>query len=177
MICSKCGHDSAFNVADDASEIHIGEVYCDGGVIGCNPSELGGTWSFVVPGCPIVSGVVTPREAGLPKITNNYTELLAAVQALENMPAGWAGTIYTDSQITLFRIRNQKPKFNGIPQDLQQRVWAARKRLGNYQVVLVGGHPTQNDLALGQDSRGLPVSKWNVECDKECTRLSKLHRR
>lgn len=151
-------------------------VYCDGGLIGANPSPNGGTWCFVVVDDDVQvamqSGIVTPAEAGLPAITNNYTELLAAVNALEMMDDGWTGTLFTDSNVTRLRLISSKPKMAGIPPALQQRLRDAKRRVGAFKVALLDGHPTRQQLASGIGKRGGPVSKWNVLCDEECTRLA-----
>lgn len=167
-------------------------AYCDGGVISSNPSRIGGTYAAVFVSksgeqISSVSGTVTPAQAGLPAITNNYTELLAAVVAMELLPANWTGTLYTDSNVTRLRIVNAKPSMAGIPTDLQERLAHAKSRIGGAWspgqdrngatggmcVVLLKGHPTKADLAAGEGARGegkqsLPVSKWNVLCDKLC---------
>lgn len=148
-------------------------LFADGGVIGRNPSKHGGTWAWCqVESDTVVrlkaSGVVTPAEAWLDTITNNYTELMAAVRGMESLPEGWDGLIHTDSYVTLCRISLPKAKFNGIPKDFEERTWAARKRLGKYRVVLLGGHPTKADLLKGIRTDGLPVSRWNVLCDRLC---------
>lgn len=165
-------------------------AYCDGGVIGRNPSPEGGTWSWchvgpVEPhGEQIVShegGTVTPADIGLGTITNNLTELLAAVECLEALPDGWTGTLYTDSLVTLRRVHpgTKKPKYNGIPSGLVERVATQKKRLGAYKVVLLGGHPTREDLARGRrdNASGPPVSRWNVWCDERCKSLASRFRR
>jgi len=150
-------------------------AYCDGGVIGPNPSVRGGTWAFVLvdaltteDGCHHQSGVVTPAEAGVDEVTNNLTELLAAVQALEAVHDGWKGTLYTDSHVTRCRLVNKKPGMNGIPPALEARMWEQRERLGPLRVVLLDGHPTRAQLASGVGKRGNPCSKWNKKCDDLC---------
>lgn len=156
-------------------------LYCDGGVIGRNPSPHGGTWAFYYliggndddPTFLKQSSLVTPDMAGLPMITNNYTELLAAVCGMEVLPGGWDGTIYTDSHVTLCRLVNPGAGMKGIPDDLQARLAACKARLGDFRCVLLDGHPTTAQLAAGKGKRGNPVSKWNVLCDKECTRIAK----
>lgn len=159
------------------------EAYCDGGVCGPNPSALGGTWAW----CHVLrtgpddegyrktwsAGAITPEEAGLPAITNNLTELIAAVYCLEDLPDGWGGLLHTDSRITLCRVvkkpLGRKPAaMHGIPQWLQDRLHAVKARLGNYTVVLLGGHPTRAELAAGLQKDGYPVSVHNVWCDQEC---------
>lgn len=153
----------------------IAALYTDGGVIGRNPSSVGGTWAW----CQVdengvlgrwLSGIVEPIAAGLATITNNYTELLAAVEGLEKLPASWDGTVYTDSQVTLYRISKDraKAKYNGIPAELVARVKTAKERLGAYKVVLLGGHPTRAELAAGVRKDGYPCSQHNVFCDKLC---------
>lgn len=156
-------------------------LYCDGGVVGKNPSIFGGTWAWclISPGGEMIghaSGLVKPADIGLPVVTNNVTELLAAINGMEVLPVGWDGAIFTDSNCTLLRIErredNRKPaKMNGIPQKMRDRLESARNRLGNYRVVLLGGHPNLKDLARGcRKNGGLPVSKWNVWCDRACGR-------
>jgi ribonuclease HI len=161
-------------------------VYTDGGVIGRNPSTRGGTWAWIQVGVQEgqekilaeACGTITPAQAGLPAITNNYTELLAAIQALEALPEQWAGTLYTDSLITLRRIEqsllgNKPSPLNGIPDNLRQRLVACKRRLGPYSVRLLGGHPTKLDLARGYRADGKPCSRYNVYCDATCQRLAK----
>jgi hypothetical protein len=152
-------------------------LYADGGVITRNPSDEGGAWAWrlVSDADEIVlqgSGVILPAEAGLPQITNNLTELLACVEALEAMPGSWRGTLFTDSLVTLCRLFNADPSFNGVPPELEARTWAQRRRLWGYRVVLLDGHPTRKQLASGIGKRGNPCSKWNVACDEECRRLA-----
>ncbi len=153
----------------------IGEiisVYADGGCIGRNPSKLGGTWCCItVVGnicCDISSGVILPGEIGLPTVTNNVSELWAAVEALGRCPAGWNGTLYTDSNVT--RLRLGGGKLNGVPDCLKERLHAALKRAGAFRTVLLDGHPTKRQLAAGRGKRGNPVSWWNCRCDAECNR-------
>jgi hypothetical protein len=72
-------------------------LYADGGVIGANPSTIGGVWAW----CQVAdgrrgqcaSGVITPTGAGLPAITNNLTELYAILEARESLPYAWSGAI------------------------------------------------------------------------------------
>lgn len=151
----------------------VTSLYADGGVIGRNPSAVGGTWAWVQVNADgehvrTGSGIVTPIFHGLDLITNNLTELLAAVLGLESLPTGWVGTVYTDSQVTLYRITRDKTKWAGIPAVLVERTQAARKPLGAYTVVLLGGHPTKAELAAGVRRDGFPCSPHNVWCDKAC---------
>ncbi len=152
-------------------------IYVDGGTIGRNPSILGGTWCWAWIShhdnlIKFQSGVIDPEDFDLPKITNNITELYAAYRGLKSVPDHWNGTIHTDSKVTYFRITNSS-SFNGCPKwfvDLIQE----RRRERTYNVRLVAGHPTQQELALGRKARNkLPISKWNVFCDKECQRLAR----
>jgi ribonuclease HI len=152
-------------------------IYCDGGCVSRNPSPHGGTWCF----CWVTqkgervrhqSGLVFPQEVGLGRITNNLTELLAAVKALESVSKNWDGTLYTDSLVTMRRITTGQ-RFVGIPNHLRLRALELR-RGRKYKVVLVGGHPTRKELTEGRRERnGLPVSPHNQFCDHECCRLAK----
>lgn len=161
-------------------------LYADGGVIGSNPSARGGTWAW----CLVRDGVRAEEESGvlpcemlLPSVTNNVSELYAAVRALESRPSGWTGTIYTDSQTTVYRVaRPAVAKMHGVPGFLIDRLRAVRTRLGLLHIRLVGGHPTAEELAEGHRGGGsrlgvwrgtrVPVSVHNVWCDQECSRLA-----
>lgn len=146
-------------------------LYADGGLVGTNPSKRGGTWAwYAVDGMDnrveSASGYVRPKDIGLPVVTNNVTELLAAVLGLESLPIGWNGTVYTDSIITFHRLRRSK-KFVGVPEWLKERTLKARGcRL--FRVVLLAGHPSEKDLDAGHRQDGTPVSRWNVCCDEAC---------
>lgn len=150
-------------------------VYTDGGVIRKNPSPHGGTWAWCAIDAAGVllrddSGLVTPADVGLPAVSNNLTELLAAVKAMAGLPDLWEGTIYTDSFVTLCRITTGK-KFAGIPAGLVETCRFHRGRL-RHKAALLGGHPNRAELAAGVRKDGTPVSQWNVRCDKECGRLA-----
>ncbi len=153
-------------------------LFVDGGVIGANPSKLGGTWSW----CLVQDGVIREQDSGLiscedleiKTISNNYTELFAALKGIASVTTWncrWDGTVYTDSLITLRRITNGL-KFNGIPNSMRLEALHLR-RFRRWKVVLIAGHPTKAELESGVARRnGNPVSKWNVFCDEECKRLA-----
>ena len=149
-------------------------LYCDGGVIGVNPSPYGGTAAFVVL-CEDKHvthegvAIIRPAAIGLPAVSNNVSELVACLLGLRSLPDGWNGTIFTDSYVTRCRLVNEDPKFNGIPQELVREVWMHRERMRGLSVTLLDGHPTKKQLAAGIGKRGNPVSEWNVWCDRVCT--------
>jgi len=167
-------------------------VYTDGGVLAHNPSQFGAMWCWVaVPTLdtrPLVkhliaggvnaadtaiahdSGLVLIKPGKL--ITNNNAEMIAAVKALEAMPEGWCGNLYSDSEVTLGRLFKNHA-LNGLAPNVVERMRAALRRAGEVKGILLQGHPTQADLEVGIGAkRGLPVSKHNVFCDKECKRLA-----
>ena len=88
----------------------ICSLYCDGGVIGHNPSSIGGTYAFrLLNKAEVVireySSVVLPLEIGIgPTVSNNQTEMLALLYALRSVSYQFAGTVYSDSQVTLGRV-------------------------------------------------------------------------
>ena len=75
-------------------------LYCDGGVIGRNPSSQGGVWAWCgvdKNGTRIIEkGGFVPAPPGV-QITNNHTEQIAICLALEAMPDGWSGLVCSDS--------------------------------------------------------------------------------
>ena len=166
----------------------IASLYCDGGVIGQNPSPHGGSWAWVqVAGdgatrLKKACGIVKAPYHGLDTISNNIAELLAAVYGMASLPDGWSGTIYTDSQVTELRIqirsKDQKPaKMRGVPHQLIREVCQQKERLGNYRVVLLAGHPTVEDMRRGTAREGVPISIHNVLCDRLCSEQARIERR
>ena len=150
-------------------------LYADGGVIKKNPSSIGGTYAWCAvdaSGNRVIekSGVVPVIER---PITNNHMEQIALCLALEAMPAGWSGTVYSDSQVALGRVLKGWRTKN-LPSNVAQRSAAAVARLGAIKTVLLQGHPTKADLTSGIGAkRNLPVSEHNVWCDKACTHQAK----
>lgn len=149
-------------------------IYADGGVMGCNPSPIGGTWAYALvnpDGERIAedSGVIIPEWAGVAEITNNLTELYAVVRGLLALPAGWSGIVASDSQITLGRLFWGWAIAN-IPEWLWYEAERARRRLSweACHPLLLDGHPTRAQLAAGIGKRGNPVSAHNVWCDAAC---------
>lgn len=147
-------------------------VFADGGVIQHNPSDYGGTW-----GCCHVDqddvrvlemgGVILPSEVETTGVTNNQSEFMAMLQALEALPDGWSGKACSDSNITLMRFFGCA-KMRGIPVVWGQRMSRVLGRLGTITPVLLSGHPTRAHLASGVGKHGTPVSVHNAWCDKRC---------
>lgn len=157
-------------------EREIFAVYSDGGVIQKNPSDIGGTWAFVQ-----VDGdgqVIAERSGVIPaddtygarvlagRVTNNLTEFVALLKAVESLPAGFSGVIASDSEITIGRFFRDSP-CAGIPEHMERRMRAAVARLGEPNVIRLKGHPSRADLAAGFKD-GAPVSPFNVRCDQLC---------
>lgn len=146
-------------------------LYADGGVIKKNPSEIGGTWAWCAvdaEGNHVIeqSGVVPATETRT--ISNNHTEQIALTIALEAMPDGWSGIVYSDSMIALGRVFKGWREKN-LPRNISDRSKNAVARLGKIETVLLQGHPTKKDLECGVGKkRNLPVSIHNVWCDRAC---------
>lgn len=169
----------------DATEIKA--VYADGGVIGRNPSTIGGTWAWcwvsterrVVEDVePWIikrgSGIVIPSQTLMDTVSNNHSEYMALAKCLRDLPKGWAGTVYSDSAITLGRFFEDH-KHKTIPDTWKRSMEGIRDRLGNVKPVLLIGHPTQAHIRSGVGKRGNPVSSFNRWCDLECARVGKAH--
>ena len=162
------------------------KLYADGGVIGQNPSAVGGTWAWrqvsEVPGMGDVvgassAGVITPKEAGMLAISNNLTEMLAVLRGLESLPADWVGTVCSDSQVTLGRLFAGW-KWTNIPLWMHQLYQEQAKRLVYWSAIrhqLLAGHPTRAQLQAGAGHSGLPVSEHNKWCDAMCGLAAEAH--
>lgn len=149
----------------------MSNLYVDGGVIGRNPSSLGGTWAWcLIDGKEIIGsnyGVIEPSPPNPEKITNNFTELLAAIKGLRGAGPEWNGTLYTDSKVTLHRLLGSF-SFKNIPNWLRVLTLDLRRNR-KWDAKLVGGHPTKKELEMGHLRRNsLPTSRWNVWCDNKC---------
>ncbi len=181
-------------------------VYADGGLLGKNEKDWGcregGTWGWCAVSAPEkrdllengneIGGYDAHSElihsdSGVVKgtdkrgVTNNHTEQIAIIKAIEAMPENWSGTIYTDSRTALLRVQcdyqihnlgfNRKvTSEKGLPPNISRRSKEAVQRLGKrVKFVLLQGHPTNEELAQGWGNRrDLPVSKWNDLCDELC---------
>lgn len=171
-------------VAEDPDRSKVVELWCDGGVLKKNPSPYGGTWAFC--GVDPMADELIYGESALVLapdglfITNNDTEIMAVIKALESVPEGWAGRVFTDSQVTIRRfelIAQDKPEWiKRIPRNILLRAMQAFNRAGELTWILVKGHPERQDLEIGYYEKDLVrgyetprvVSKYNIWCDAEC---------
>lgn len=149
----------------------MNHLYTDGGCIQKNPSPYGGTWAWCLveenhSGGRLIthqSGTVLPGWYGCPVLTNNQTELLAAVMGLEAVKD--SVILCTDSLITKCRIKHGNPSWKGVPKELVERARAVRHLAA--AVELLAGHPTKKQLLNGSKN-GVRVSRWNRYCDELC---------
>jgi len=150
------------------------EIICDGGVVGKNPSDFGGTYGWVAIDNEdeiVFQGSGFHKTEGQPT-TNNHTEYIAAIHALEAMPVGWSGTFTSDSQITLGRLFSGW-KTKNLPDEYVIRANKALKRLGKVTPKHVKGHVTKQEMEDGISKKGHAVSKWNDYVDDLCQKESK----
>lgn len=163
------------------------DLYTDGGLLLRNPSPLGCTAAFVA----VREGVAVEQMAwrmdcsqlGVVEVSSNTAELLAAIFALRWVGVeepGWAGTLHTDSEVTATRLRRAqvglKWNMGSVPWRMSTWFRDAMRKVGKFEVIELGGHPTRADLAAGVNKYGLPVSRWNVLADKLCNRVKEVER-
>jgi ribonuclease HI len=148
-------------------------LYSDGGVIYSGSpggSTIGGTWAFVATD---ENDEFLFSKSGYIKVespkgtTNNHTEFVATVMALEEMDAGWSGTLACDSKITLGRLFEGNQTKN-LPAEWVERAQKALNRLGVVTPKHLDGHASKAQLEVGIGKHGNPVSKWNNLCDDLC---------
>jgi ribonuclease HI len=110
----------------------------------------------------------------MPTCSNNLSEFIAVLKALESLPFGWDGTVWTDSDVTRRRFSNiTHAAMKGITDELIESATVAMARLPNVKFRLLGGHPTKAELVAGQREDGRPVSEHNVWYDKACGKQAK----
>lgn len=180
-------------------------IFCDGGLLGSQKKdrgcELGGTWAWVAVERDVDAKISTnylelggigataryiASDSGVVLatavrgVTNNHTEQIAIIKALESLVGNWSGTIFTDSRTALLRVQSDYEIYNlgkerketsekGLPPNISNRSKKAVSRLGKLKFVLLQGHPKPDELEHGWGrKRDLPVSKWNVHCDDAC---------
>ena len=159
-------------------------LFCDGGVIGKNPSTEGGTWAWCIVDEQDAllyssNGTISPAEMGTARVTNNQTELLAMVRGLQVLRSDEPVWILSDSSVTLGRMFHDF-QWKNIPawlkheaaQEINNRGGLVAMARRGYKYTLLDGHPTRAELALGTGRRGHPVSPWNVWCDHACHRAA-----
>jgi len=151
----------------------------DGGIIGKNPSKLGGTWAYVLvlpSGETIIKGgVILPNQLGVEKVTNNQTEMYALLMGLAGLPRDFTGIVMSDSMVSLGRLFLGY-KWNNIPPVIHSKFREVCDHLRNWEYMshtLLDGHPTKAQLEAGYGKRGNPVSIYNVMCDNLCRQYSK----
>ena len=169
------------------NQTFVTDVFADGGIIDRNPSAVGGTWAFRLVdfgGRPAyeASGHVAAAEVtplGPEWVSNNFTEVLALLLAFEQLPDGWTGSAYSDSKNAISAHSraawNPPVKPDYLPDAIWGRMVAARERLGPVKFTLLGGHPTEAELAAGCRRDGKPVSEHNVFCDKAATAAGRAY--
>lgn len=181
-VCHFCAHILSVDAIEpgnwlDPERIHtVVELYCDGGLIKMN--AIGGTWAWCGVdkfGKIVVCGSGYMLETPTKKVTNNTTEQVAIVKALEAMPPRWSGLVNSDSACALGHLMGSH--FNSkLPANVAERCAMAKLRAGDFKTRLLEGHPYEVDLLRGIGSkRGHPVSIYNVWCDDECERQKTVY--
>jgi ribonuclease HI len=155
------------------------KLFTDGGCSRKNPSPYGISWAYVAAdeNDTIIkqdSGAISTALCGKFKASNNLAEMIAAVKALEFAAHTQVqkATLYSDSELTLNRIFKDYSK-DGLPKNVTARLGTAVAKINKLDGVLVGGHPSKKELKAGVGKKGLPVSEYNVLCDKLCKEEAK----
>lgn len=163
------------------------QVFADGGMVGGNPSDLGGTYAYRVRfRLPKWTEWVLYKSANAlvvadgGQVTNNITEMIAVLEgveaALEITELPDRLQIYSDSWLTLQRLFLGASTTN-LPTPVYMRMIGIRhvlkamgKRVG---YALLDGHPTRQHLADGVGKNGGPVHYLQHECDVACREIAR----
>src|SRR5688572_12663502 len=99
------------NPVDPFRTLAVSEVYADAGIVVCNPSRFGASWSFLWVSYPDTqqhkdshlgsvlveqSAYYEPEEVGMPQVTSNLAEIIAILCAVERLPDNWSGRVHSD---------------------------------------------------------------------------------
>lgn len=155
------------------------KVFVDGGLLGRNPSPIGGTYGIVyiqIDDTVIseLSGVIDAETLGYNGfVSNNVSELYAlCLGILKITPVhGLEVHFYSDSEITLGRVFCGDA-LNNVPDWLKEMTRNARLHLRKLNLkgyTLLAGHSSIADCAAGWNkAKNLPASKWNTHVDRMC---------
>lgn len=165
---------------NEQSSEPVARVVADGGCRLCNPSKIGGMWAYrhLDAAGRVVRqsyGVVTVADVfPLTTVTNNLTETLALLLALEDLPDVWSGVVASDSLNALRVFENPDKARDHLPADILARCRAVANRLGAPVFELISGHPSKAEIermTAGErvtSERGYPYDLHNVWCDEAC---------
>ncbi len=137
----------------DVDDTRVVAITADGGCRLANPSKHGGMWAFrhlnrahqaVREAC---GAVTVPEVSPLTTVTNNFTEVLAVLIALEFLPDGWSGKVRTDSLHTIRVFRDDYDRY-WLIEGVKLRIVNVLDRLGDLSYELLAGHPSKKEIAL-----------------------------
>jgi ribonuclease HI len=112
-------------------------LYIASGLIGSNPSMIGGTyaWRLVFEHQdPYGAAAVLPMSAIGGPVTNNQVEMLALLAGLEQLSEAFCGVIHSQSTVTLGRAF-QGWKWTNIPTWMHKAYQLQRARLVHWQRI------------------------------------------
>jgi ribonuclease HI len=123
------------HITDDRyGQAYTVNAYSDGGQLSANQkgvgSTHGGTWGCVWTDrddnrIQEAHGTVLPNKSvGRMGVTNNDSEMIAALIALDNLPDDWKGTFHCDSLVTLARIKELSPHKEHRPDRINNLPWS-----------------------------------------------------
>ena len=186
-------------------------IYTDGGLAQDNPSVLGGAYCVIAvketidenglvigsQQISIQSDILLPDELDASKkepakgsVSNNNTELLGVIVALETVPklVEWVAgelmetlTIVTDSELAMKWAQGLYGT-DSVPNVLLERLKDAYVHIGSLgfdtqffpKYELIAGHPNQQELKKQfkmKKTRKYRVSEVNVRCDEVCGKI------
>lgn len=136
----------------------ITHLYVASGLIGSNPSMIGGTyaWRLVFEHQePFGAAAVLPMAAIGGPVTNNQVEMLALLAGLEQVSEAFCGEIHSQSMVTLGRAF-QGWKWTNIPTWMHEAYKLQRARLVHWQRI---------DYSLMNDQN--EHIKWCLQASRE----------
>ncbi len=122
-------------------------LYVASGLIGSNPSMIGGTyaWRLVFEHQdPFGVAAVLPMSAIGGPVTNNQAEMVALLAGLEQVSEAFCGEIHSQSMVTLGRAF-QGWKWTNIPNWMHEAYRLQRSRLVHWQRIDYGLTNDQNE--------------------------------
>ena len=170
-----CSYDCKTVFENPFSNVDL--VVCDAGTLGVNGKAKAVSWAY----CFVDSrnNLITSKvDMNWELKTSPQGEVLAIIEALEALPVGWSGKVWSDCLYALKVVFKtdywdgyiwSDKKLNPKLKKRRDVLWRKYDGFKDFEIELLSGHPNKKELEAKVAKNGRRVSEWNVVCDSLCT--------